>query len=104
MEIRYTQIDNLPPLAWLAEIKNGIVEVIHGKRVETTENWFVEGAWSGEFAQGEFLDNDWFCGTGARLCNDKIVFSTPSHVTCGLFSKNTRGGVYNLQQLIPFNG
>lgn len=23
MDIRYTQMDNLPPLAWLAEIKSG---------------------------------------------------------------------------------
>lgn len=92
MDIRYTQMDNLPPLAWLAEIKSGIVNVIHGRRVETTENWFVEGAWSGEFVQGGFQDNDWFCGTGAKLCGDKIVFSTPSHVTYGLFAKNIVGG------------
>ena len=93
MVFQYKHIENLPPLAWLAEIKGGIVKVIYGSMVEVMENWFVEGAWSGEFEQGDFLEANWFCGTGARNCGDKIVFSTPTHVTYGLYSvENLMGG------------
>lgn len=101
MVFRYKHIENLPPLAWHAKIKGGIVEVIHGSKVEVKENWFVEGAWSGEFGQGDFLEADWFCGTGARNCGDKIVFSTPTHVTYGLFFKNI-GGEYRISNSLFF--
>ncbi len=97
MVFQYKHIENLPPLAWLAEIKGGIVKVIYGSMVEVKENWFVEGAWSGEFGQGDFLEADWFCGTGARNCGDKIVFSTPTHVTYGLYSvENLVEGGYSI--------
>ena len=49
MVFQYKHIENLPPLAWLAEIKGGIVKVIYGSMVEVKENWFVECACSGEF-------------------------------------------------------
>ena len=92
MQIHYTEIKNLPRLAWLAEIKDGNVDIIHGTWVETFKNWFVEGAWSGDFAKGKFGESDWFCGTGAMVINDRIVFSTPTHVTNGLFIQNIPGG------------
>ncbi len=92
MVIEYKLIEALPPLAWLAKINNGLCSVIHGKNVETKDLFFVEGAWNGEFIKGKFDSSDWFCGTGGIIENDSIVFSTPSHVTSGLFSsaiKNT---------------
>lgn len=98
MQLQFTEIKKLPPLAWYAEIKDGIVNVIHGPHVEISDTWFVEGAWSGEFSQGDFIQSDWFCGTGGLLREDKIIFSTPSHVTGGLFvSKFLGGGVQSIQ-------
>ena len=96
MKIRYKEIQNLPPLAWLANVKDGNVEIIHGENVKTYENFFVEGAWNGSFRLGDFLGSDWFCGTGGVLQKDLIVFSTPSHVTSGLFvsdRSSNSGGV-----------
>ena len=43
-----------PALAWISNISGERIEIIHGDHVEMTENFWVEGAWSGE----------WFCGTG----------------------------------------
>lgn len=85
MQLHYTEIKDLPPLAWFAEIKDGSVDVLHGAQVEISDTWFVEGAWSGEFSKGGFIHSDWFCGTGGLLCGDRIIFSTPTHVTSGLF-------------------
>lgn len=95
MQIRYEKNNNLPPLAWLASVNNGITSVICGRNVECRDSFFVEGAWNGAFSAGNFLSSDWFCGTGGRLNDNGIVFSTPTHVTSGLFTANCwkRGGV-----------
>ena len=92
MQIQYTEIKDLPSLAWFAEIKDGKVEVIHGSHVENSDTWFVEGAWSGDFSKGNFIQSDWFCGTGGLLREDRIIFSTPTHVTSGLFMSKISGG------------
>lgn len=85
MKIFYTKNDQLPPLAWYACVKNDTVNVICGSFVECFDDCFFEGAWSGNFNQVDFLNADWFCGTGAHITNDSIVFSTPSHVTYGIY-------------------
>ena len=85
MKITYKKNDKLPPLAWLAECEKGNIMVYHGERVEARENFWVEGAWNGEFSQGDFEKADWFCGTGAKRTGEKICFSTPSHINYGLY-------------------
>lgn len=54
----------LPPLAWVATINGEITELVHGEHVDVKENFFVEGAWNGEFNKGLFANAEWFCGTG----------------------------------------
>lgn len=102
MQIQYTEIKDLPSLAWFAEIKDGKVEVIHGSHVENSDTWFVEGAWSGDFSKGNFIQSDWFCGTGGLLREDRIIFSTPTHVTSGLFMSKISGGGYRVSNSLYF--
>ena len=56
--------EKFPVLAWIAIVTNEKIEVLHGEHVEARDNFFVEGAWSGEFNQGLFVTSNWFCGTG----------------------------------------
>lgn len=88
MHFHYTKIDTLPPLAWLAEINDGEVNIIHGSHVETFDKWFVEGAWG-----GDFLCSSWFCGTGGVVNENHVIFSTPTHVTNGLFIAKDSWGI-----------
>ena len=93
MKFEYLLNKELPPLAWLADIKNGIVALLHGENVECRNEFFVEGAWNGNFSSGDFIDSDWFCGSGGAVKENRIVFSTPSHVTSGIFVAKKAGGV-----------
>lgn len=102
MILHYKEIKNLPPLSWFAEVKDGEANIFHGFRVEISDNWYVEGAWSGDFKKGDFLQSEWFCGTGAKVFNDQIVFSTPTHVTSGLFVQNIQGGGYRVSNSLYF--
>ena len=86
MKINYEIKKDFPALAWIAIVNNSNVHVICGGGVECKNKYFVEGAWSGDFGLGKFSSSEWFCGTGAEIKNDSIVFSTPTHVTYSLFS------------------
>lgn len=81
MKLKYSINQNIPKLAWYAEICKGqdIVEVECGDNIEYNEEWFVEGAWCGNFQKGNFSDDIFFLGTGAILRGDTICFATPSH-------------------------
>ncbi len=81
LKLLYHICPNLSKLAWLAEFHIGDenVHVYCGSAVETGVDFFVSGVWSDEFAEHGFLSSDFFCGTGAVLDGDKLVFATPSH-------------------------
>lgn len=91
MRLEYKKNDNIATLSWCAKVKKDCIEVIHGNNVEITSDWFVEGAWNGNYDDGEFCTSDWFCGTGARVYDDKIIFSTSTDMTSGLFIRRTEG-------------
>lgn len=81
MAFEYRLVKTLPRLAWCAEIANGAptVRVYHGPWVETRPTWFCEGAWSGAFDDGDFVDCPIFCGSGGRIDGDGCTFATPTH-------------------------
>ena len=93
MKLKYQEIENLPPLAWLADVSDGTAAVLHGSNVETKDTFFVEGAWAGEFSEGGFAESEWFCGTGGQLSSSGITFSTPSHMTSALFVSSDSGRI-----------
>lgn len=94
MKFGYILNSDLPPLAWIAHVERGEVSLVCGQAVECTDNGFVEGAWSGSFREMGYQNADWFCGTGGQVGEKCITFSTPSHVTYGLYIKKIRGGYY----------
>ena len=69
MHLGYRAISQWPALAWLARLRAGAdrVQVLHGPRVETRDQWFCEAIWDGDFAQGDFDRTDRSFGSGARL-------------------------------------
>lgn len=77
----YKKSDKLPKLSWLAEISKGTesVTVFCGAKVECCDDFFVAGAWDGNFTNAGFDTSEMFCGTGAKLCADGVMFVTPSH-------------------------
>lgn len=85
MNITYQVNSKLPALAWIANVVKDQVEVICGPKVETRDNFWVEGAWGGEFLSADFDSAEWFCGTGAVIRDDSIVFATPTGMHAGLY-------------------
>ncbi|MBQ4120186.1 MAG: hypothetical protein IJD45_07360 [Clostridia bacterium] len=85
MKFTYSVNKNLPPLAWIAEYENGDIKILCGENVEIFDNFFVSGAWSGDFDDKLFEKSEWFCGTGGKIEGNQIIFSTPTHVTEGLY-------------------
>jgi hypothetical protein len=88
MFFEYHRIQTLPRLAWCAELKRGssTVQVYHGPWVETRPDCFVEGAWAGDFAAGELDRSHTLIGTGARLTQNGVTFSTATDIDFYLYS------------------
>jgi hypothetical protein len=76
MRLVYRTEAHWPPLAWLARCsaRDDSVQVSHGERVETTEQWFCECVWDGDFPTGDFDKTDIVSGSGGRARTDKLVF------------------------------
>lgn len=92
MNIVYDIKPFIAPFSWCANVNESVCKVICGKDVETRDNFWVEGAWNGMFSDADFVNADWFCGTGGVIVNKGVVFSTPSHVTSGLYSTYSKNG------------
>ena len=107
MKLTYHLVDSLPKLAWCAVVERGIgdVHVYHGSGVETFEDFFVEGAWNGEFSDGRFDKSEFFMGSGGRVVADSrlrtMMFSTPSHTLERLFSVLLANKLY-VSNSLPF--
>jgi hypothetical protein len=74
---------SLPRLAWCAHVRRGrkTVEVYHGPWVETSADWFVEGAWTGPFCRGGVAEADHAIGTAGRAERDRVVFCSPTNLS-----------------------
>ncbi len=83
MKLTYLQIDEWPPLAWLAVCtsRRDEILVVHGSRVETRPSWFCEAVWAGEYAAGDFDRTDIVAGSGGRL-RDGVITFVSSGSTC----------------------
>ena len=96
MKFDYVCMAGLPPLAWSAAIhrNSNRVVVYHGTGIETHRQFFVEGAWDGEFTEGNFDTALTFSGSGGRLRSDRsICFSSASNNLERLYELN-RGHEY----------
>ena len=72
----FRSIEGWPPLAWLArcDARTGEVSVLHGRRVETTREWFCEAAWDGPYEAGDFDQTDIVTGSGGRVRDGGVTF------------------------------
>ncbi len=76
MKFEFHSHSEWPGLAWIARVepRNARVIVEHGARVETSDRWFCEAVWNGDFAAGDFDLTDQVFGSGGRIREDGITF------------------------------
>ena len=82
MRFVFTRCDTLPKLAWCAHMwrGGGVARVYHGPWVETRDEWFIEGGWTGPFEKGQ-LDNALFLvGSGGVVRTGRAVFCTQTEM------------------------
>ena len=87
MKLKLHKVESLPRLAWCASIKkdSGNCQVNHGDWVETGKDWFVEGAWNGDF-QTSFPDEaQTFVGSAGRCHESDMIFASATDLNTRLF-------------------
>ena len=91
MRLIFRHTASLPKLAWCARLVKGqeTTEVFHGPWVETADDFFCEGAWSGPFVAHE-LDTNILAGSGGRIVGKTLLVAAPSHTLERLFLLRNR--------------
>ena len=76
MRFVFQVVPKWPPLAWLAKCQttSSAITIYHGSSVETSDDWFCEAVWAGDYGSGSFDQTDIVAGSGARLRAGNIVF------------------------------
>ncbi|MDH4371220.1 MAG: hypothetical protein OEV99_15470 [Nitrospira sp.] len=75
MKLRRQQMNHWPKLSWFAKVTDDTVNVLHGCRVEYSDDWIFEGTWAGDFGKGDFdREVPVIIGTGIRLREDTVSF------------------------------
>lgn len=87
MQLSYTLIEDFPPLAWVATYQpdRKTTTVLHGRFVETHPQFFVEGAWAGDFMEGHIQNSDTVFGSGGRLTDGSVMFVSCTATTDFLY-------------------
>ena len=96
LRFEYIPVSRWPSLAWLSRCKlnSDVVEVFHGLGVETTNEWFSEAVWAGEFTDGGFDQTDIVAGSGGRAREKGVVFVTSASTVDRLQSLVTAQGTF----------
>ncbi len=102
MKFEFRSNQDIPLLAWCASIKRDaeIVCVEHGDGVEVTEDFFVEGAWNGNFSSGGFSESEVFLGSGAIIRKENVLFCPTTHSMDRLCSLRTNDMLFVSNSLI----
>lgn len=87
----YILVPAWPPLSWLSRCRprSDVVEVFHGSGVETTDDWFCEAVWAGDYERGGFDQTDIVAGSGGRAREGKVVFVSAGSTVDRLQSLST---------------
>lgn len=105
MRFHFHKIDKLPLLAWCAIISENYtyIDIYHGSGIETGEDFFVEGAWNGDYEKVNFEEASFFMGSGGKVDKDKnnVLFSTPSHTIERLYTYKSNQIMY-VSNSMPF--
>ncbi len=96
MRFHYELISEWAPLAWLGRCRNKSpqIEIQHGSQVETTDQWFGEIVWAGDYAAGDFDKTDIVAGSGGRLRDGKAIFVSSGSTVDRLHSLQVADGVW----------
>jgi hypothetical protein len=83
--------DGLPRLAWCALLRRRESRVLlyHGLSVDTDEDSFVEGAWSGDYGSRKFAHALTFTGSGGVVTPHGLLLATPTHTLEALYVLQT---------------
>lgn len=102
MKFKFYCNPDLPLLAWcvLVQVNNEEIRVEHGKGVDISDNFFVEGAWNGTFSSGGFAESEVFLGSGAILREQDVLFCPTTHSMERLFSLRTSDRLFVSNSLI----
>ena len=102
MSFHYTQIDTLPKLAWCARVVKGgtVTDVLHGSAVEVFEDYFIEGAWPGDFGLSEVGAHHFVAGSGCFLRDGRPVFVAPTNLIVSLYSAQRENSLYFSNSLV----
>ena len=95
--MNYTLVETWPLLSWCAVCKRGAlddVHVLHGSGVETSQNWFGEIVWAGEYSDAAFDETDIVAGSAGRIRQDKIVFVSSGSIVDRLHVLNCDNQVF----------
>lgn len=71
---------SLPPLAWVARIRNTVVQVTCGRSVRLDESGVFEGTWSGPPDLGAAARATTVFGSGILVDGRELVIVTPAHM------------------------
>jgi len=96
MYFGYIRNSEFPVLAWVARLTQGDerIEVTHGGRVETRDDFFVEGAWRGSFGDGGLDESDVLLGSGGRRTEDRFIAASATHTLERLHTLHTGSTLY----------
>ncbi len=79
----------MPPLAWVATVRTGVVSVDHGTSVRTFATGLVEGTWVGSSDAELLPDSTTVFGTGMVVRDDELIAIPPTHhLECIYFARS----------------
>jgi hypothetical protein len=102
MRFEFVPCPTIPRLAWCAQLRpgEGVARIYHGSWVETRGDWFVEGAWTGDFERGELDAARFNLGSGGVLRAGRAVFCTQSDLIERLYSLRCEQELYLSNSLV----
>ncbi|MBZ2174089.1 hypothetical protein K8M07_02310 [Schnuerera sp. xch1] len=106
MKFKYHKLSILPKLSWCAVTthKSSEIHIYHGNGVETFEDFFVEGAWDGDFCSGDFDESEFFMGSGGKMSENGsggVILATSNHTLERLYSISEESVIY-ISNSLPF--
>lgn len=86
------RLEQLPPLAWLLDLRTLPPTLVCGSDVETFDDAFFEGCWAGDFSERDFTSARHVFGSGAMRASDGWLVVTPSHTLDAVYLLVQRNG------------
>ena len=96
ISFQYILCKDIPKLSWCSVVKknDSYIKVYHGPWVEIKETFFMEGAWDGFFDDANFEKAKIFMGSSGKISNNRVLFSTPTHVVERLYVIRTKNKIF----------